>query len=234
MDERGQATHFIAIKQNITERKRAEARIRRQLDPLRSLRTIDQSISSTFDLRATLDVILTQAIEQLGVDAAAILLFDQHTATLQFAAGRGFHSRALEHARLHLGEGHAGRAVVEGRTIHVPNIVEEGGDLARALLLQQENFTAYFGVPLMAKGQIKGVLEIFHRTALQPDDECLEFLDTVGGQAAIALDNARLLDDLRRSNMELCPATMPPSWVGRGPWTCATGKPKATPSVSLT
>jgi HD-GYP domain-containing protein (c-di-GMP phosphodiesterase class II) len=62
---------------------------------------------------------------------------------------------------------------------------------------------SYFGVPLVAKGWVKGVLEIFHRTALDPDAEWLDFLEALAGQAAIAIDDAQLFENLQRSNAEL-------------------------------
>ncbi len=61
----------------------------------------------------------------------------------------------------------------------------------------------YICVPLIAKGQVKGILEVFHRSPLEPDSEWLDFLEAVSGQAAIAIDNATLYNDLQRSNMEL-------------------------------
>ena len=48
-----------------------------------------------------------------------------------------------------------------------------------------------------------GVLEIFHRSPLEPDPGWLDFLNTIAGQAAIALDNATLFDNLQRSNLDL-------------------------------
>ena len=66
-----------------------------------------------------------------------------------------------------------------------------------------EQFTSFIAIPLIAKGQVKGVLEIFTKRRLNPDAEWLEFLDSLGGQAAIALDNATMFDRLQRSNIEL-------------------------------
>lgn len=62
---------------------------------------------------------------------------------------------------------------------------------------------SYIGVPLIAKGDIQGVLEIFHRTRIEPDEEWLEFLNALATQAAIAIDSAMLYSDLQRSNTEL-------------------------------
>jgi putative nucleotidyltransferase with HDIG domain len=58
-------------------------------------------------------------------------------------------------------------------------------------------------VPLIAKGQVRGVLEIFNRSTLKPDAEWLNFLETLAGQAAIAIDNATILAELQQSNTEL-------------------------------
>jgi putative nucleotidyltransferase with HDIG domain len=62
---------------------------------------------------------------------------------------------------------------------------------------------AYFGMPLIAKGQVKGVLEIFHRAPLAAGLDWVNLLETLTGQAAIAIDNAQLFDNLQRSNMDL-------------------------------
>jgi putative nucleotidyltransferase with HDIG domain len=73
----------------------------------------------------------------------------------------------------------------------------------RSKLFTNEDFITYFAVPLIAKGQVKGVLELFHRNLLETDPEWLEFLETVADQAAIAIDNATLFNELQRSNIEL-------------------------------
>lgn len=175
----------------------------RRLAHLQALRNIDMAITASLDLRITLNVFVEQVVTQLRVDAADVLLLNQNTQTLEFAAGRGFRSRALQHTRLRLGESYAGRAAMERRIVRIPNLQEAAGDLAHAPLLAAEEFVTYYAVPLIAKGQVKGVLETFQRTPLTPDPEWLEFLETLAEQAAIAIDNAALFNDLQRSNMEL-------------------------------
>jgi HD-GYP domain-containing protein (c-di-GMP phosphodiesterase class II) len=56
---------------------------------------------------------------------------------------------------------------------------------------------------LIAKGQVRGVLEIYHRSILKPDEDWFEFLATLAGQTALAIDSASLFHDLQRSNLEL-------------------------------
>jgi putative nucleotidyltransferase with HDIG domain len=69
--------------------------------------------------------------------------------------------------------------------------------------LALESFVAMFCVPLIAKGQVVGVLEVFHRAPLNPDADWLGFLATLAGQAAIAVADAWLFNDLQQSNTEL-------------------------------
>jgi putative nucleotidyltransferase with HDIG domain len=69
--------------------------------------------------------------------------------------------------------------------------------------MKAEQVAAYFSVPLITKGQVQGVLEIYHRTPLYPNQEWLDFLNTLAGQAAIAIENVHLIEGLQRSTDEL-------------------------------
>ena len=188
---------------DITERKQAEEQNQRQLKYLNALRVIDIAISSSFDIQITLDVVLQEVLAQLGVDASAVLLFDEQLQTIGYAASRGFHSDALHFTKLKLGEGYAGRAILARKTIHISDLLETGGKLASSLLVEHESFVDYYGTPLIVKGEVKGVLEIYHRSHLKAEPEWLEFLEALAGQAALAIDNARLFDNLQRSNLYL-------------------------------
>ena len=200
---RGEITHFIAIGQDITERKRAEERIRRQLRVVQALRTIDMAITGSLDLRVTLNILLDQVTAELPVDAADVLFFRTSSQTLDFAAERGFRTQALRYTRLRLGEGYAGQAAVDRRIVHVSDLRKQPGSFVRSPLLPEEGFVTYFAVPLVAKGQVKGLLELFHRTPFEPHPEWLDFLDALAMQAALAIDNATLYEDLQRAYIDL-------------------------------
>ncbi len=176
---------------------------RHRVKRLAALREIDMAITASLDLRVTLRVLLDQVILTLGVDAADVLLLNQLTQTLEYTARRGFHTGSLRKSSIRLGEGFAGRAALERRIISFPNLDEIQAAEATHSHLPGEAFSAYFAIPLIAKGQVKGVLEVFHRSPLSPDPEWHEFLETLAGQAAIAIDNAVLFNDLQRSNTEL-------------------------------
>jgi PAS domain S-box-containing protein len=202
-DEIHLLTILSEIAGNAIHRTTLHAQTKRRLQHLTALSDIDRAITSTFDLRLSLATLLNHVTAQLGVDAANVLLFNPGLQTLEYASGRGFRAQAVERVRFRLGEGYAGRAALERRVVHIPNLAAQSDDPRLTQALAGEDFVSYYGVSLLAKGQIKGVLQVFQRAPLEPDEEWLDFLNTLARQCAIAIDNATLFDGLQRSNIEL-------------------------------
>ncbi len=188
---------------------------RQRLQRLSALQTIDTTINASLNLDLTLNVLLTQAATQLGVDAAAVSVLNPRLRTLKYAAGYGFRAINIENLSIRLGDEPAGLAVLEQRIIQTPDpavlqIAESPAakfamdqDVSPTSFMRDEAFIISFAAPLIAKGHVKGVLEVFHRSTLDPDSEWLTFLETLAGQAAIAIDNIELFKNLERSNLEL-------------------------------
>jgi GAF domain-containing protein len=185
------------------ENARLFSETQRRLERLTALRTIDIAINASLDLRVTLNILLEQIVYQLHMDAAAILLYNPRTQLLEPAARHAFRGSTDTRTTVRVGEGLAGRAALERQTISIPDLKANPNHQTPAHWLTVEEFTACWATPLIAKGQIKGVLEVFCRSAFQPDQDWLEFLETLSGQSAIAVDNATLFNDLQRSNTEL-------------------------------
>ncbi|MDO8674190.1 MAG: response regulator [Dehalococcoidia bacterium] len=197
------AQAIVMLQADIAKREKAENRIQRQLEHLTALSTIDRVIASNFDLGLSLSEILIHVTTELGVDAADILVLNSISQMLEFGAGRGFRTKAAETMQVRLGECHAGRAALDRQIVEISNLNEQTDNSLLPKCLAGEDFVYYFGVPLIAKGQVKGVLEVFQRAGLEPDAEWLNFLKSLAGQTAIAIDNASMFDSLQRSNSEL-------------------------------
>jgi GAF domain-containing protein len=173
-----------------------------QVNKLTTLHDIDAAIASSTDLRVTLNILMDHTIRHLKVDAVDIMLYHPELQSLSYLFSAGFKTPSPSRPLVRLGEGLAGQAVMEGRIVQIPDLGEKT-TAALDPLLKREGFVSYIGVPLIVKGQIKGLFEIFNRTQLSPDHEWMEFMHTLAGQAAIAIDNSQLFDNLQRSNQEI-------------------------------
>jgi PAS domain S-box-containing protein len=176
----------------------AEEQVRR----LTALRDVDIAISSSFDLRVTLNVLLDHILGELKANAADVLVYNPNLQMLTFQVGMGFSQRLLPITPLRLGEGLGSKALLERRDVYIENLkdvhLSQQPDFVR-----REGFVSYYATPLISKGQIKGILEIYFRTAFTPDRNWLDFLQALARQAAIAIDNSQLFENLQRSNEEL-------------------------------
>ena len=173
---------------------------------LDTLRKVDQAITSSLDLEFTLQILLTQLIDQLKVDAAAVLRYEEANQSLSYAYGKGFKTNFFTQAEFGLGEGFPGKVAWQRMNLYIPNINKSDTMLFVFPGFNQEDFVSYFGLPLIAKGKLVGVLEIYHREAINPTDEWVDFAQNLGSQAAIAIDNITLYNDLQRSNIRLIQA----------------------------
>lgn len=188
---------------DITEKNRVDAQNRIQLQQLSALREIDNAINSNLDIGLTFEILLRQAIEQLGIDAATVLVTDQHMKTLDVRSQMGFQSGPLRQPSRRLGDGFASAAALEKRTVSIPNLEEAAIDGEDVQFFLQHGFVSYYGVPIIVKGTCLGVLEIFNRSPLTPDVEWREFLEVLSGKAAIAIENYQLFNDLQHTSLEL-------------------------------
>ncbi|MFN8412903.1 MAG: GAF domain-containing protein [Anaerolineales bacterium] len=176
---------------------------KQQLNHLTALHQIDMAITNSLDSSVTINVILNHVKNELKVDAVDILLLSPVTRSLNYVAGLGFKTRNIEKSQVKLSEDFAGNAAQERRTISCPDLRQFQETFIRSKLLADEEFIVHFATPLIAKGQVKGVLEIFHRKPLTVDSDWINYFEALATQAAIAIESASLLENLQRSNTEL-------------------------------
>jgi PAS domain S-box-containing protein/putative nucleotidyltransferase with HDIG domain len=169
---------------------------------LQALHNVNIAISASLDLGITLGVLLNHVIDQLHVDAASVLLFNPQSLRLEYAAGRGFRTRGIERTSVTLDDSAAGRAVIERRPISIANL-QASPQLTQARRIDGEGFSTYHSIPLIAKGYVRGVLEIFARGVRKADTEWEDLLHILAAQATVAIDNTSLFESLQRSNMDL-------------------------------
>lgn len=176
---------------------------RRQLSRFQTLQIIDQAILSNLDFKSTMAIILKEVAKHIHVDALALLILDPKTQMLNFLDGFGFRFDTFQHSHLKIGAGFAGQVVLEKRVVYVDNLQENPQSFSRSTNFKDEGFMMYLGTPLIARSDVKGVLEIFKREPFEPNADWLAFLETLANQIAIAIDNSLLVKFLQDSNNEL-------------------------------
>jgi HD-GYP domain-containing protein (c-di-GMP phosphodiesterase class II) len=174
-----------------------------QVDFLESLRQIDFAITGSMDLRVTLDVIMSEVMTGLGVDAVNVLLYEEGSFQLVNTARRGFRFPDSFPKTIRLGEGLSGAVIQRREGVFLPDWKESQVRVLREEQLQQEDLQGYYGLPLIAKGKIVGVMELFGKHRFESDSRWMHFAETVATQTAIAVDNAQLFESLQGANREL-------------------------------
>ncbi len=199
-------THLLSIVSEIAgnaiRRSQLHEQTQNQLQRLASLRVIDIAINTILDLRVILNILIEHILSQLGVDAAAVLLLNPKTQLLQHAASAGFRSEAVTSWRVYLANDIASRAIRSRSMVFIERL-REITQRGRLVSIAGDHFVSYICVPLIAKGQVKGVLELYHRTPLEVAADWKNFLETMASQTAIAIDNAQLFEELQKMNVDL-------------------------------
>ncbi len=175
----------------------------KHIERLNALHRIDQAITENQSLPMMLDTLRDQLVNLLKVDAADILYLHPELDSLRIITQTGFRTNPLKYTDLELGEGPAGEAASSRSTVYILDIEKEGVGFSRSPDFHQEGFVSYIGVPLIAKRELVGILEIFHRSKLEVDSAWVDFLEALAGQAAIAIAQRNLYKNLRRSKDQL-------------------------------
>jgi PAS domain S-box-containing protein len=202
-DANGQVVRVVGIVEEITERKLAEQRAQWNLDRIRALHEIDLAITSTLDLRGVLEVLL----EKIGIflpypAATTVRLLNRETGILESLACRGL-SKEEWTAQDSKTIGRRARKILETRApLTVRNVQTEPGT-SNPDIFRKYGLVSHLGVPLIAKDEPLGVLGLYTKEDHEFSQEEIEFLNTLAGQAAIAIHNAQLYENIHFSRKEL-------------------------------
>jgi putative nucleotidyltransferase with HDIG domain len=206
-------THAVVVSRDMTAYKKAEDQTKRQLRRLTALH--DVAITSQLDVNLIAKVLLSQITNELEMDAARVLLYDTETESLNQIATAGFRNPQGLSQRVPLPPEHQDAASAPPCVISLPDTGGHAFSTTPPDFWKAEGFAACFSVPLVAGGNLRGVLQIFHRQPVALDPELTSFLETLGGQVGVALDNANLFESVRQANVDLVAAydTTLEGWV---------------------
>ena len=162
---------------------------------------------SAFDLQPVLESVTESATRLCRGTRGHIFRFDGEL--LRFAAAYGAWPGFTEYLEQHParpGRGSvAGRAALERKTVHVPDVLEEP-EYEYGELLKQQDYRAVLAVPMLREGTLLGVIAIVKSRTEPFTAKQIELVTTFADQAVIAIENVRLFKELEARNAEISEA----------------------------
>jgi two-component system, NtrC family, sensor kinase len=171
----------------------------RSVGELQALEEVLRAVNSSLDLDTVLATIISRAAQLSQADEGTIYEFDETEEVFVPKSAFGMSAArvaGLHERRVRLGETHLGRAAVERAPVHVEDVQQDptlsGPDSAGLL----EGIHAVLAVPLLREDKVVGGLVIRRRTAGGFAPSIPTLLQTFAGQAVLAIENARLFQEL--------------------------------------
>ena len=179
------------------ERGAAEEDQRRTLTQLRRLQDVTETALANLPLKQLFENLLSKICEAIGADMSVALLLDQKANELYVRATFGPKVDSLQQFRLPIGESLAGRVAAERRFIMVRDATR---DLSIRPDLRALGFQTILGVPLLARNSLIGVLEVGSFADREFSSDEIEFIQLLGQQFAIAIENSLLYEEARAAS----------------------------------
>jgi len=193
------------------ENTRLFQQLQERVDALQALGEISRAVSSSLDLERVLGTVVARANELAATDGGAIFEYDEASAEFRLRATQLFDAEleaTLQAAPPRLGEGAVGRAAATHVPIQVPDLLVEGayqGHLRDALA--QAGHRALLAVPLLVEDRVLGGLVVSRKTPGEFPPATIELLQTFAGQSALAIQNARLFQEIEETSRQLAEAS---------------------------
>ena len=169
------------------EQARLFGETRQRLNEVATLYTMAQEIAGQLELQAVLDTIVVTLRQAIGCRGCCIFLIDQTGKQLEIQAAAGLKPHWRETAKLKLGEGIAGRAAAEGRTIYVSDTRQDP-----TFVVFDEEVQSLIVTPLFAHGEVIGTINVDDDRSNAFGSTQERLLTIAATQAGIVIDNARL------------------------------------------
>jgi signal transduction protein with GAF and PtsI domain len=180
-----------------------ERALREKTREVEVLHKISDSISSTLDLEAVLSHIVDIVTDVTKGDACLLYLLSDSREELILRASKNPHPKLIGRITIGLGEGITGWVARERTRVVISGNASDDPRFKFFHNLPQDRYQAFVSVPIMAKKEVVGVINVQHKRLRRYRPDELALLTTIANQVGGAIENARLYDEMARKARQL-------------------------------
>ena len=197
-DKQGNTRAIVELRRDVTAERELETQILRRHHQLLALNHISSAVSGLHDLDTILKTALDNVLELVNSDIGGILLFDENTGTLSYRVQRGLSAKYVEETRISVGQSIAGQAAELGEPIILDDISKDPR-ITRPDIVIAEGLKGFVSIPLKAKEEVTGVMNIASHVANRFAADDVSLLKSIGDYLGTAIEQARLYDRLAQA-----------------------------------
>jgi signal transduction histidine kinase/CheY-like chemotaxis protein len=178
----------------------------RQLEELRILGEVGQTVSASLDIDRVLETIVTQAVKLGTADSGTLYEFDEATGIFNPRVNVGMTTETvdtLRESRLKVGQGAVGMAAERRAAYQIADVEQDPNYRLRDVHKRGGGYRAVLGVPLLRDDRLVGGLVIRRIRPGEFGQSVVNMLQTFTGQSVLAIQNARLFDEIRQKSAQL-------------------------------
>jgi len=196
----------IAI-ENVRLFEEVQARTRelaQSVDELQALGEVSQAVNSTLELETVLTTIVSRAVQLSRTDAGTIYVFDEACQEFRLHATYGMSEAmiaAITDQHIGLGDSNIGAATTQRKPVQVPDIRNQPSPVNEIIL--REGYRGILIIPLLRPDHIVGALVVRRKTPGEFPQSTIDLLQTFADQSAVAVQNARLYENVEARTREL-------------------------------
>ncbi len=172
-------------------------------DNLNRLVEINQILNSELELKQQLKFMLSTAVDILACEASSLMFYDEENHLLKFTVSIGAESDELESIPIPLEGSIAGSIFTKNQPMVVNDVPNEPNHYTVVEERTGYEVRSLLGVPVNIRDQTIGVLEGLNKLEGEFNDHDVQLLSLVSAQAAVAINNVRIIDELQKANEEL-------------------------------
>lgn len=186
-----------------TSQSAAHRALREKIREVEVLHKISDSISSTLDLETVLSHIVEVVTEVTKADACLLYLLSDSREELILRASKNPHPKLIGRITIGLGEGITGWVARERTRVVISGNASDDPRFKFFHNLPEDRYQAFLSVPIIAKKEVIGVINVQHKRVRRYRADELALLTTIANQVGGAIENARLYDEMTRKARQL-------------------------------